>query len=88
MLMCVSPSIGGSAPVPLEHRLDVWLETVPALLQHLNVKHVALFSHSAGTTYTLNTLCRLPEILDPVSPFVSFIGTSQRYDLCALLTGN
>ncbi|KAF2160171.1 hypothetical protein M409DRAFT_29466 [Zasmidium cellare ATCC 36951] len=68
------PGIGGSTPVPLEHRLDVWLETVTALLQHLDLKHVALFTHSAGTVYTLNTLYRLPQILDPESPFVAFIG--------------
>ena len=79
------PAIGGSTPVPIEQRIDVWLETVPVLLQRLNVKHVALLTHSAGTIYTLNTLARLPHILDPKCPYVAFLGTyTEQITKCIL----
>ena len=65
--------MGGSTPVPLNIRMKVWLEMVPALLQKLNVKHVSLLCHSAGTLYGLNTLYYLRDILDPERPFVALI---------------
>lgn len=66
--------MGGSTPVPLNIRMRVWLETVPALLAKLNLEHVSLLTHSAGTVYTLDTLVHLPQILDPRAPYVGFIG--------------
>lgn len=57
-------------------RMQVWLETVPALLQQLDVKHVALVTHSAGAIYTLNTLFHHRSILDPKAPYVAFLGSS------------
>ncbi|KAG8625847.1 hypothetical protein KVT40_006248 [Elsinoe batatas] len=73
-LICVDrPGFGGSTSVPLELRMNVWLETVPALLERLQVEHVALLTHSAGAVYTLNTLIHHRRFLDPVTPFVGFI---------------
>lgn len=77
------PGMGGSTPVPLSQRVHVWLETAPALLEALNVKHVSLLTHSAGTIYTLNTLYHLRHILDPQRPFVAFMGMWAFLD-CAL----
>jgi len=67
------PSTGGSTPVSLNIRMKVWLETVPALLRKTNVQHVSLVTHSAGGTYTLNTLAELRSILDPKAPFVGLL---------------
>ncbi|KAB8664834.1 hypothetical protein FH972_026258 [Carpinus fangiana] len=66
------PGLGGSTGVPTAQRLAVWLETVPALLAHLNIQHVALASHSAGTIYCLNTLLQLSGIL-PKRPYVALL---------------
>lgn len=68
------PGVGGSDSVPLQQRIDTWIETVPAVLKKLGVRHVALASHSAGTMYLLNTLLRLPDILDPARPFAVLSG--------------
>ena len=67
--------MGGSTSVPLNIRMQVWLETVPALLQKVNVQQVSLVTHSAGGIYTLNTLAQLRSILDPKSPYVALLGT-------------
>ena len=56
-------------------RMRVWLETVPALLQRLDVEHVAIVTHSAGALYTLNTLFHHRALLDPKAPYVAFLGT-------------
>ena len=56
-------------------RMRVWLETAPAILQRLDVKHVALVTHSAGTLYTLNTLLHHRSLLDPKAPYVAFLGS-------------
>lgn len=61
--------MGGSTPVPLTDRILIWLETIPILLKHLSIEHVALVSHSAGTIYMLNTLYHLPQILYPSAPY-------------------
>lgn len=42
-------------------------------MKAVNVKHVSLVSHSAGTHYAANTLFYLPEILDPRAPYMAFI---------------
>lgn len=62
------PGIGRATPVPITQRVAVWLETVPALLAHLEIKHVALASHSCGVIYLFNTIYYLPEILLPTAP--------------------
>ncbi|GME25191.1 hypothetical protein GTA08_BOTSDO06172 [Neofusicoccum parvum] len=73
-VICVDrPAFGGSTPVNIDVRMRVWLETVPALLQRLDVKHVALVTHSAGTVYTLNTLFHHRSLLDPKAPYVAFL---------------
>ena len=60
--------------MPLDIRVQVWLETVPALLKKVGVEHVALFCHSAGGLYALNTMYHLRDILDPHAPYVGLIG--------------
>ena len=65
-------------------RMRVWLETVPALLQQLDVKHVAIVTHSAGTLYTLNTLIQYRSLLDPTAPYVAFLG-SYPFDVLSSL---
>lgn len=70
------PGMGGSTPVALNLRMQVWLETAPALLAKLAVPHASLVTHSAGGPYTLATLARQRSILDPEAPFVGFIGAS------------
>ncbi|KAK8050069.1 hypothetical protein PG994_011799 [Apiospora phragmitis] len=67
------PGMGYSTNVPLPQRLAVWLETVPALLKHLGIDHVALVSHSAGTIYSLNLLYHFRDILSPTKPFVALL---------------
>lgn len=47
---------------------------MPFLLAHLDIKHVALVSHSAGTIYLLNTLHHHRDILHPDQPFVALLG--------------
>lgn len=59
----------------IDIRMRVWLETVPALLQRLDVKHVAIVTHSAGAVYTLNTLFHHRSLLDPKAPYVAFLGS-------------
>ncbi|RDL38535.1 uncharacterized protein BP5553_02875 [Venustampulla echinocandica] len=66
------PGLGGSTPVPLSQRISVFLETVPLLLEHLQISHVSLASHSAGTIYALNILIRYPSILPPKNPSLTF----------------
>jgi hypothetical protein len=66
--------------VTIDVRMHVWLETVPALLQQLEVKHVAIVTHSAGAVYTLNTLFHLRSLLDPQAPYVAFLGSCTLFD--------
>ncbi|KAK5113675.1 hypothetical protein LTR62_003302 [Meristemomyces frigidus] len=73
-VICVDrPSMGGSTPVDISQRIPVWLETVPVLLQKLNIKHVHLLSHSAGTMYLLNTLYHHRDILYPHYPYAALL---------------
>ncbi|PSK46024.1 hypothetical protein B9Z65_4992 [Elsinoe australis] len=73
-IICVDrPGFGGSMLVHLNLRMRVWLETIPILLEKVQVKHVNIVTHSAGTMYTLNTLCKLRSILDPKAPYVAFL---------------
>jgi pimeloyl-ACP methyl ester carboxylesterase len=68
------PGFGGSTPVPLDQRVNIWLEIVPAVLEKLEVKHVALMSHSAGTFYAFNTAVMLPHLLYPGKGFMACLG--------------
>ena len=68
--------MGNSTDVPLDQRLSIWVELVPRLLAHLEIEHVALVSHCAGTIYLLNTLFYCRELLHPKKPFVAFLGIS------------
>lgn len=66
--------MGGSACVPRESRVAIWLELVPLLLKHLSIDHVSLISHSAGIIYLLNTLVAHRDILDPEHPYIACLG--------------
>lgn len=68
--------MGASSPVPLESRVSTWIALVPRLLSHLNIRHVALASHSAGMIYLLNTLHHCRDLLHPEKPYVAFLGPS------------
>jgi hypothetical protein len=70
--------MGGSTPVSLNIRMQVWLETVPVLLRKVNVQHVSIVTHSAGGVYTLNTLAKLSSVLDPKAPYVALLGTRNK----------
>ncbi|KAJ4147064.1 hypothetical protein LMH87_001616 [Akanthomyces muscarius] len=61
--------IGQSTDVPIAQRISTWVEVVPKLLAHLDIPHVALASHSAGTIYLLNTLYSCRQILSPTRPY-------------------
>lgn len=67
------PGLGGTPSVDLEHRVQTWLEIVPALLRHLQLNHVSIISHSGGTIYLLNTLLHLRHILHPTRPYVAML---------------
>ncbi|CAL3966310.1 unnamed protein product [Diplocarpon coronariae] len=62
------PGFGGSTPVPISRRIAVFLESVVALLSELQIEHIALASHSAGTTYALNFISHHPDLLYPSNP--------------------
>ena len=68
------PGIGGSESVPLQQRISTWLEILPALLEHLDIKHVHLAAHSAGTVYTLSTILHLRHLLYPNAPYAALFG--------------
>lgn len=53
--------------------MSTWIELVPALLEHLSIKHVALVSHSAGALYLMNTLFRHRNVLHPERPFAAML---------------
>jgi pimeloyl-ACP methyl ester carboxylesterase len=69
------PGMGHSTDVPLSQRLNIWIELVPRFLAYLQIEHVTLASHSAGTIYLLNTLIRCRDILHPNTPLVVLVGT-------------
>ncbi|KAG0647982.1 hypothetical protein D0Z07_5873, partial [Hyphodiscus hymeniophilus] len=72
-IICIDrPGFGASTPVPLQDRLDTFLEIIPLLLAHLGIKYVALSSHSAGTIYAFNLLTQHPELLYPSNPSITF----------------
>ncbi|KAL7972197.1 Alpha/Beta hydrolase protein [Trichoderma sp. SZMC 28014] len=73
VLVADRPGMGHSTEVPFATRISTWIRTVPLLLAHLDIKHVALVSHSAGTIYLLNTLHHHRDILHPDQPFVALL---------------
>ncbi|ETS74124.1 hypothetical protein PFICI_13990 [Pestalotiopsis fici W106-1] len=66
------PGIGGTTKADSQYRLETWLEIVPALLRHLDIAHVSIACHSAGTLYALHTLLHLRHLLHPERPYVAF----------------
>lgn len=68
------PGIGGTQAVPLDQRIATWLDMVPALLNHVKIKHVHLASHSSGTIFVLNMLLHLRHLLHPTRPYVALLG--------------
>jgi hypothetical protein len=67
--------MGGSTRVEANIRMQVWLETVPILLEKVKLEHVSIVTHSAGGIYTLNTLAEHSSVLDPKAPYVALLGT-------------
>lgn len=68
------PGIGGTDPVALNQRVATWLDMVPALLDHVGVKHVHLAAHSSGTIFVLSTILHQRHLLHPTKPFAAFFG--------------
>ena len=68
------PGIGGTQIVPLEQRIATWLDMVPALLEHIGIKHIHLASHSAGTIFVFSTILHLRHLLHPVQPYIALFG--------------
>ncbi|KAI1381278.1 hypothetical protein F4677DRAFT_120982 [Hypoxylon crocopeplum] len=66
------PGFGGTSKVEMQDRVRVWLEIVPALLQHLGIAHVSIAAHSCGAVYAVNTLLHLRHLLHPTRPYVAF----------------
>ncbi|KAL4808094.1 Alpha/Beta hydrolase protein [Aspergillus unguis] len=66
MIVVDRPGMGASTNVPVAQRLDAWVDIVPRLLDHLGIPRVSLVSHSAGTTYLLNTWARCRERVNPL----------------------
>lgn len=68
------PGIGGTETVNLNQRIATWLDMVPALLDHISLKHVHLAAHSAGTIFVLNTILFQRHLLHPTKPFAALFG--------------
>ena len=73
LIMLDKPGLGGTGRVPLEHRIENWLDIVPGLLAHCRVSHVVLMSHSNGAIYLLNTVLRHRHLLHPTHPSLVFL---------------
>jgi hypothetical protein len=65
--------------MPLERRISIWLEIVPALLNHLGISHVIPVAHSDGTIYLLNTIAHLRHLLQPQRPCAMILGMFPVY---------
>ncbi|KAI9647311.1 hypothetical protein NHQ30_003696 [Ciborinia camelliae] len=84
ILLIDRPGFGGSTQVPLRDRISIYLETIPLLLKHLNIKHVSIASHSAGTIYALNIITRLPHIVCPSRPRITLLSPWVHQDLSSV----
>ena len=62
--------IGGTDKVSLQYRVLSWTDLISELLNHLQIKHVALASHSAGVIYLFNAALQLRQFLHPLNPMV------------------
>jgi hypothetical protein len=82
-----SPGMGNSTDVALSQRVSTWIETVPRLLAHLDIQHVSLASHSAGTIYLFNTLYHCRDILYPEKSMVSLLGMLHFHSVLSILDG-
>lgn len=71
VLIVDRPGMGASTDVPTSERIAAWTDIVPKLLAHLNITHVSLVAHSAGSMYLFNTWATCPEL---VSPNITFFG--------------
>ncbi|KAI0203181.1 hypothetical protein F4808DRAFT_54893 [Astrocystis sublimbata] len=65
------PGFGGTTDAEPADRIRVWLEIVPALLQHLGIEQVSIFGYSAGAVYAMNVLLHLRHLLHPTRPYVA-----------------
>ena len=52
----------------------MWLETVEHLVRILDVGHVVLACHSAGTLYLMNSIYHHRDLLSPKRPYIAFFG--------------
>ncbi|EXJ85984.1 hypothetical protein A1O1_06353 [Capronia coronata CBS 617.96] len=68
------PGIGKTDSVPAERMLEVWREVMPALLNHLGIKHVSVGCHSAGTVFGLDFAVHNPQFLHPSRPYIALAG--------------
>ncbi|KAK3331832.1 hypothetical protein B0T19DRAFT_355064 [Cercophora scortea] len=65
------PGIGGTDPADPAARMALWRDAIPALLRHLDIAHVSLAAHSAGTIYALDLLLHRPSLLHPSRPYLA-----------------
>ncbi|KIW64358.1 hypothetical protein PV04_09300 [Phialophora macrospora] len=68
------PGIGNTDDVPAEKLLEVWQEAIPALLNHLGIKHVSIGCHSGGTVFGLDFAVHNPHFLHPSRPYIAIAG--------------
>ncbi|XWX01734.1 hypothetical protein V2A60_009763 [Cordyceps javanica] len=68
------PGYGGTDEVEVQDRLRVWQCAIPALLAHLDIKHVSVGCHSAGTVYALDFILHHPQFLHPERPYLAIAG--------------
>ncbi len=60
------PGIGGTDGAPAQDRLALWRHALPALLTHLQIRHLhAVAAHSGGTVYALDFVLHHPQFLLP-----------------------
>ncbi|KAJ9149528.1 Interferon-induced GTP-binding protein Mx2 [Coniochaeta hoffmannii] len=65
------PGMGRTTAVPLDQRVEAWLQIIPALLAHLGISHISLVSQSGGTIYAASTLLHQRHLLHPTRPYVA-----------------
>ena len=68
------PGIGKTDFAPAERLLSVWRQAIPALLNHLRVRHVTIACHSAGTLFGLDFALCHPQYLSPTHPYIVIAG--------------
>ncbi|KYK59269.1 hypothetical protein DCS_00399 [Drechmeria coniospora] len=68
------PGIGGTDAVPADKLLETWRDVIPALLQHLGIRHVSIVCQSGGIIYALDAILHNPQILHPSRPYLAMGG--------------